>query len=468
MIMNSLQDTRSETISTLDNAIITSQPMSGGLWAITQFPEISKEKIGAFVWMSYQELANEVLWEFDFGISDKELKEVIDEAYGKQWHKNDITPVKQIWNTNLFSLHLWYWPTLAFKNVALEFLPRLLTRLRKWVTINVLGASSWDTINAAHSWVNGTNINSIFMLPNSGPSEVQRLQAVNDIVNNPNAFTLLADKPFDPLQDIVKKINWPEYEDFKRKYNITSFNSINIARILAQVVYYFRAYTKLLERKTIENGEKIIFSVPSWNFWDALAWYYAKKIWLPIDKILVATNENDMLNKFFETGVYEPPKKDWKDFVWVTNAPSMDIAKSSNFERMLFDIFQFDYKRVKSLYDDLNNTGRFKVEKEILREIKDTFISSSCTDEERLNVIRDFWASYKHWMDPHSAAWVVPWVRWDYSLKWVIPVVFLETSHVAQFGAELREKWIDVPWMNEFDEFFSKIKNNKPVEWKNF
>ena len=136
-------------------------------------------------------------------------------------------------------------------------------------------------------------------------------------------------------------------------YNITSFNSINIARILAQVVYYFRAYAQLNLKYQLPLGDEVIFSVPSGNFGDALAGYYAREMGLPIKKIVVATNENDMLHKFFQTGRYEPPKKDGRDYVEVTNTPSMDIAKSSNFERMLFDMVDGDADRVKGWYDDL-------------------------------------------------------------------------------------------------------------------
>ncbi len=465
---NFLSDSRSNETSTLSNAIQTSQPLSGWLWCITDFPQVNLENIQNLVWKSYQELAYDVLSRYDFWVTNEELKDIINEAYWPQWHRKEITPVKQIWDTNLYSLHLWYWPTFAFKNIALEFLPRLLSVLAKWKTINVLWASSWDTINAAHSWVKWTNIRSIFMLPSTWPSKVQRLQAVNGIVNNPNAITLLADVPFDPLQDIVKKINWPEFADFKAEHNITSFNSINIARILAQVAYYFRAYTELLKNNNIKNWDDVIFSVPSGNFWDALAWYYAKKMWLPISKILVATNENDMLDNFFKTWIYEPPKKEWKDFVQVTNSPSMDIAKSSNFERMLFDVCWFDFVKIKWFYDSLAKNWRFQVDSETLTKIQQIFISSSSTDEERLEVIKDFWKTYNHWIDPHTAAAVVPWIKNEHILKWNTPVIFLETSHVAQFASELKEKWVIVPWMDEFNSVLDAMNKSNTREWIDF
>lgn len=464
-----LFDTRSNEISTLKNAIITSQPISWWLWAIKDFPQVSSDELQTLAWTSYQELALNILWKYDFWISKDELNEVIKNAYWLEWHNKDITPVKQMWDLPLYSLHLWYGPTFAFKNVALEFLPRLLSKLTEGKIVNVLWASSWDTINAAHSWVKWTNIRSIFMLPSNWPSEVQRLQAVNGIINNPNAITLLADKSFDPLQDIVKKVNSADFVDFKNKHNITSFNSINIARILAQIVYYFRAYTELLKNSQIKNWDEVIFSVPSWNFWDALAWYYAKKMWLPISKILIATNENDMLNKFFETWVYEPPKKDGKDFVQVTNSPSMDIAKSSNFERMIFDICEFNSTEVKWFYDELARTWKYQVSPNILAKIKETFISSTSTDEERLNSIKHFAEIYNHWIDPHTAAWVVPVLKWEHNLwSWKIPVIFLETSHVAQFWAELEKEWIIVPWTDEFDETLNAMRQANPREWVDF
>lgn len=463
-----LQDSRTNNYSSLSGAIITSQPISWGLWSLVDFPKISLEEIEKQVWNSYHNVVYNILSRFNFWVSDSDLLKIINEAYWKQWYRDDITPVKQIWNENLYSLHLGYGPTFAFKNIALEFLPRLLSQLTKWKIINVLWASSGDTINAAHSWVKWTNIRSIFMLPNTWPSVIQRLQATNGIANNKNAITLLADAPFDPLQDIVKKINSVEFVDFKQEHNITSFNSINIARILAQTVYYFRAYMKLLENNKINNWEEVVFSVPSWNFWDALACYYAKKMWLPIKKILVATNENNMLDKFFKTWIYEPPKEKWEDFVQVTNSPSMDIAKSSNFERMLFDIFSFDYIKIENFYSTLGKIGKFQVSQEDLYKIQEIFISSSSTDNERLEVISNFWIKYNHWIDPHTAAWVVPWIRWDYNLRWSTPLIFLETSHVAQFWDELKKAWITTPWMNEFDEILNKMRKINPVEWKDY
>lgn len=461
----SLIDSRTGDTTSLRDWILTSQPESGGLWSPSDLPNISQSEIESMAGMSYQWVAFRVLSKFDFWIPKEEVLYIIEEAYGDQWHNKDITPVNKIGDTNLYWLDLGQWPSFAFKNAALEFAPRLVSQMEPEKIFNVVGASSGDTVNASHNGVKNTNINSLFMLPNEGPSYVQRLQAINGISDNPNALTLTADKSFDPLQDIVKKINSPKFSEFKKENNIISFNSINIARILAQVVYYFRAYSQLIKNGSIQNGEEVIFSVPSGNFWDALAGYYAKKMWLPIKTIHIATNENDMLKKFIETWVYKPPKgQDWKDHVDVTNAPSMDIAKSSNFERMLFDITDWDYERVQKWYADLEETWKFQVDDETLCKIQEIFTSSSSTDQERLDTIKEMSETYWHGIDPHTAAGVHPFLWQTHDT----PIIFLETSHVAQFSKELQAKWLIVPGMDEFDDRIQAMERNIPVEGRDF
>jgi threonine synthase len=459
-------DSRWDNKSSLPSAIETSQPYSGGLWTPQNgsLQSISLQYLNQMSKSTYQQVAFMVLRNFDFW-TNIDLKQIIDPAYGNQWHHSDITPVKQL-DDNLFSLHLGYGPTLAFKNAALEFLPRILQAMTQNKVLTVLGASSGDTINAAHHGVKGTSIRSIFMLPNSGPSEVQRLQAVNGIVDNPNAFTILADAPFDPLQDVVKRINSSEYADFKADHNITSFNSINIARILAQVVYYFRGYTQLIKLGKIKAGDLVNFSVPSGNFWDALAGLYAREMGLPIAKINVATNENDMLHKFFQTGIYEPPRQNGKDFVQTTNAPSQDIAKSSNFERALFWATGWDYTKISKWFAELKTEGKFQVDNETLSKLREVFTSSTSTDSERLDIIKEMNSRYEHWVDPHTATWLYPILNGDFWKD--IPTIFLETSHIAQFGKELRDQWIIVPWMDEFDKTLTAIKSNTPQEWVHY
>jgi len=239
------------------------------------------------------------------------------------------------------------------------------------------------------------------MLPNDGPSVVQRLQATHGVIGNQNALTILADTSFDPLQDVVKRVNSTEFSDFKKEHNITSFNSINIARILAQVVYYFRAYAEMVRTGKVQNGGEVIFSVPSGNFGDALAGLYAREMGLPIEIINVATNENDMLHNFFLTGKYEPKN------IQVTNAPSQDISKSSNFERALLWACG-EPERIEKWYKELNETGSFQVDERTLAKLKSVFTSSTSTDEQRFDTIRHMADTYGHGIDPHTATGVYP------------------------------------------------------------
>lgn len=458
--LSSTIDSRTGEAISLRNSVLKSQPLSGGLYTpqTAIFPQFWSSEIQRMSGMSYQELAKTVLSKFDWGISPEKLGGIVDKAYGDQWHRPEITPVQRIDN-KMFSLHLGYGPTFAFKNIALEFLPRLLSELTWGRITNVLGASSGDTINAAHRGVMGTNIHSLFMLPSTWPSAVQRMQATHGIVNNPNALTILADAPFDPLQDVVKKVNSPEYAALKTQYWITSFNSINIARILAQTVYYFRAYAELIKNDFIKNWDEIIFSVPSGNFGDALAWLYAKEMWLPIKTINVATNENSMLHRFFETGIYEPQK------IQVTNAPSQDISKSSNFERALLWACG-DTAKVAGWYQELEKTGSFTVDATTLEKLKSVFTSSTSTNADRLSTIEYMAGQYDHGIDPHTATAVDPILSGQFDTS--IPVIFLETSHVAQFAEELRQSiWI-VPGMHEFDETMAEMRKQTPEEGVHF
>ena len=479
----------------LETAVFTSQPKGWGLYSPDDFPKFSNEELGQMQNLNYRELAFTILNRFDWGIVSEELKQIIDEAYNeahwqkpqdaKEWFTTDIAPVRHIWE-NLYSVHLGYGPTFAFKNFGLEFLPRFLDVILEKLSqkegkikvAHVLGASSGDTINAAHHGVQGTNhLKSMFMLPirdpetGKWPSKVQQLQASHAIIDNPSAHTLFADLPFDPLQAIVKKINTESYARFKEEFGITSFNSINIARILAQTVYYFHTYKELVKNGVIKNGDEVIFSVPSGNFWDALAGLYANWMWLPIKFINVATNENDVLHTFIQTGRYEP--KDEKKVI-VTNSPSQDIANSSNLERALLLLTNNDTEKVRTWYAELKTKGFFQVDPETLAAIQKQFTSSKSTDRQRWNTMKNIQEHFWHDIDPHTATAVVPWeqddpLEFDFARRTNnTPVIVLETSHSAQFRDEIAAQWIVMPGSREFDETIAKMQQWKPVEWVHY
>lgn len=457
-----IYDSRTGQESTVENAILTSQPQTGGLYSFFegQLPRMSLDEIQEMVGRSYQDTALMVLSRYNLGVSNKHLYgEIIQPAYSHQWHNPAITPVKTL-DKNLHGLNLGCWPTFAFKNVALEFLPRLLSLLTQGKIINVLGASSGDTINAAHHGVKWTSINSIFGIPEVWPFEVQMMLAKNGIVDNPNAFTLIAQwLKFDDLQAAIIRINTAEFADFKAEHNITSFNSINIARILAQIVYYFRAYAELIKTWKIENGQEVVFSVPSGNFGNALAGLYAREMGLPIASINVATNENDMLHEFFLSGIYKPKT------VITTNAPSQDISKSNNFERAILWAC-WDPAKVAAWYKELKDTWSFKVDPRTFSKLQSVFTSSTSTNDERLHAIEVMANEYGHGIDFHSATAYHPHLMGEFDES--VPVIGVETSHPTQVREGLTDHGIAVPGIDEHDETLDAMRKQNPVEGKHY
>lgn len=409
--------------TTLKDAILTSQPSDGGLFVFSEMPKLEILKL---IDLDYRVLAKAILGQFDFGIPKKALDAVIDEAYGSQWDTPEITPVTPLWGKN-FLLELYHGPTQAFKDIALQFLPRILSRYRReGEVMRALGASSGDTISAAHFGVGDVaGLQSIFLLPTKGPSEIQLLQAVASGFHN--VMTILIEGSFDDGQRIIKAIMSEErYRDFKYENNFISFNSINIARILAQIVFFVYAYLELVRRQVIPLGDPINFSVPSGNFGDALAGVYAREMDLPIQRLNVATNKNNILHRFLETGEYRPG-----NHVDISRAPSQDIATASNFERMLFLSFR-DPARVRHLMKELKMNGFFRVEHAELGAFRDILRSSSASDDEIDAAIRYVFQKTGKVIDPHTATGVHGGLR-VFGENPEMPTVFLATADHIKF-----------------------------------
>lgn len=463
--LHCVTDTRSWDTARLGEWIRTSQPNSWWLWtpANGSLPIYSQIDLQQMVWWKYQAQAMSLIWDyFDIWLDANQMSSLIDSAYWDQWHNPEITPLDIVSERdNLYSLHLWHWPTYAFKNVALEFLSRYLAIVNK-ETLTALWASSWDTINAAHHSVNWIDsLRSIFLLPQNWPSEVQTLLATaNDIKN---AMTILIDWDFDEAQDVIKRFNSPEYSEFKNKNNFISFNSIQILRIIAQIVYYFRAYTELVHKGIIKMWDEVNFSVPSANFWDALAWFYAKQMWLPINKINIATNSNDMLHRFFECWEYRVElDNSWnRKKAYQTIAPSQDITVSSNFERVLFWAAEWDCELVKSWFDDLKTKWSFKVSDTILNKIRQHFTSSSASDSQIISTQQEVYKEYWRIISTHSATWYKPYLH----QKPVIPTVCLETDHSIQIPTP---EW--VPQSQDYSDEIDLLKQRWETiqEWKDY
>ena len=426
-------------------AVLNSQPLDKWLFVFEYFPSFSKTELEKLVFLSYQDLAKKVIWSLPTWIPEDELWKIIDWAYWKQWDNEDITPIFQIWE-NQYTLELYHWPTQAFKDVALQFLPRVLSYFREeWKIFRALWASSGDTISAAHFWVWDVEwLQSFFLLPAKWPSRIQKLQATAHWFNN--ATTILIKWSFDDWQKVIKTIlTDPKYKKFKEDNNFITFNSINIARITAQIVYYFKAYLELVKLWAIKIWDEVNFSVPSWNFWDALAWVYAKNMWLPIAKINVATNENDVLHRFLETWIYMP----WGQLK-MTRAPSQDITVASNFERMLFETIR-DPHRVSQLMNDLQKNWYFKVSDEELKELRKRLTSSRANDVEIdkaiIKIYNDCWKV----IDPHSATWTHWWllVFWENPK---IPTICLETAGDIKFEP--------LEWIPRSENWYRQVLEN--------
>jgi len=420
--LNSTRDTSEDPRSySLKQSILFSQPSDGGLFVFKDLPHFSEAELGEMQGLSYQDLAFKILRRFNFKIPDQDLKAIIDDAYRVrsedgsrgQWDDKDIVPVRHV-KGNHYLAELFQGPTGAFKDIALQLLPRLLsyygqanggdTRIMR-----ALGASTGDTIAGAHYGVgNVPGLRSIFLLPQEGPSEMQRWQATANEFRN--ALTILINGDFDDGQKVVKKIlSDPKYADLKAEHNFIGFNSINIARIMAQIVYYFSTYMKLVERGAIKNvGDPVNFSDPSGNFGDGLAGMYAKLMGLPIDKINIATNANDGLTQVLTEGTYYRPDKAIR-----TEAMSQDVRVASNFERALLIATDGDHGRVKELMETMDREGSYKLLERERQRLTETLTTTTADDGVVMRTIEDVYGDPEIFanneatggmvIDPHTA-----------------------------------------------------------------
>ncbi|MDB9744744.1 threonine synthase [Pelagibacteraceae bacterium] len=359
----------------------------GGLFLPSEIKHYSKSELAKLSQLSYEDLATEIL--FNFCSSDIEkidLKSLVKKAY-QGFEKREIVSIKQVGNINL--LELYHGPTLAFKDIALQVIGNMYDHLKvaKEKSVNILVATSGDTGSAAIAALNDReNINLFVLHPHNKISNVQR--KIMTTIGSNNIYNLAIKGSFDDCQKIVKELF--NENEFREKINMSGVNSINWARIICQIVYYFYSYFKLKKKD-------ISFSVPTGNFGDIFAGYVAKKMGLPIDKLIVATNENDILQRAINKGEYKPDK------VKPSLSPSMDIQVSSNFERLLFYIAGEDSNKVKSMMNSLHDKGSFQLNENQIKEIKKDFIAVKVSDNETLSIIKDVYEKNQFILDPHTA-----------------------------------------------------------------
>ena len=385
----------------------------GGLFLPSEINQYTQTELGILSKLSYVELATEIIFNFCKDDIDKDqLRILIDKAYSN-FKSKEVVELKKVGNYNL--LELYHGPTLAFKDIAMQVIGNLYETLKvsEDKTVNIVVATSGDTGSAAISALNDRkNINVFVLHPHNRISNIQR--RIMTTIGSNNIFNIAVKGTFDDCQKIVKDMF--NDNNFRKKINMSGVNSINWARIICQIVYYFYAVFKI-------GKQNISFSVPTGNFGDIYAGYMAKKMGLPIDKLIVATNDNDIMQRVINTGQYKPDK------VKPSLSPSMDIQVSSNFERLLFDILKEDDKKVTSLMNDLKTNGFFKLEKDSIELIQKHFYAEKISDEETLAIIKELNIESKFVLDPHTAT-AFGAVK---KINNISEVVILGTAHPYKF-----------------------------------
>ena len=384
-------------------AIKTGLSPEGGLFLPESVPELTLKEIGELTNMSYQERAIHILSRFLTDFTLDEIINCVNNAYTREKFETDaIAPVYKL-NDQAYFLELWHGPTCAFKDMALQILPHLLTTSIKKTgetkEIVILVATSGDTGKAALEGfkdVPGTRI--IVFYPANGVSDIQKRQMITQEGNNVDVAAVNGN--FDDAQSGVKKIfTDEEYKDLlaRNDFLLSSANSINWGRLVPQIVYYFSAYANLVKSGEITLGDKINFVVPTGNFGNILAGYYAKRMGLPVNKLVCASNENNVLTDFINTGVYDK-NRDFK----TTTSPSMDILISSNLERLLYLVTEDD-KKVSAWMDALKKDGKYEVTEDVKKEVLDAFFAGFCDDDDTKDEISKVFKEYGYVMDTHTA-----------------------------------------------------------------
>lgn len=385
---------------TASQAILNGLAGKGGLYVPTQIPKLDVP-VEELSQMSYQEVAYEVMSRMLTDFTEEELKNCISRAYDSKFDTEEIVPLKK--EGDAYFLELFHGPTIAFKDMALSILPHLMiTAARKNHVTNdivILTATSGDTGKAALAGfadVEGTKI--IVFYPKNGVSQIQEKQMVTQ--KGDNTFVVGIHGNFDQAQTGVKKMfadPQMNQELAEKGFQFSSANSINVGRLVPQIVYYVYAYAQLLKRGEISKGEKINIVVPTGNFGNILAAFYAKNMGLPVAKLICASNENKVLFDFFRTGVYDKNR----DFI-LTSSPSMDILISSNLERLIYRICGNDSDKNAALMKSLQETGRYEITEDMEKQL-DTFYGNYASEEETAKAIRDMYQKNGYVIDTHTA-----------------------------------------------------------------
>ena len=409
----------------------------GGLYLPETYPQFTDADLSAMRGMNYRELAFAVLSRFATDIPAADLQTIIDKTYTADVYCNvrdgenaeDITPLHTL-EPNLHLLCLSNGPTIAFKDMAMQLLGNLFEYVlaKAGQGINILGATSGDTGSSAEYAMRGKQGVNVFMLsPHGKMSRFQTAQMFS--LQDPNIFNIAVNGVFDDCQDIVKAVS--NDHAFKVVHKIGAVNSINWARVAAQIVYYFKGYFAA----TSDNTQQVSFTVPSGNFGNVCAGHIARMMGLPIKHLVVATNENDVLDEFFRTGVYRPRGS---ANTYHTSSPSMDISKASNFERFVFDLAERNGDVVRQLWAEVDNGGAFDLNAEgLFAKVADFgFQSGISSHAHRMQTIRQTWENYGVMIDTHTADGLKVALE---CREAAVPMLVLETALPAKFEDSIRE-----------------------------
>ena len=424
------------------HAVINGLAQGGGLYVPEELPTLSLDEICALARLPYAQRAAAIYKAFNVDLPDEAIDELMGRAYGDNFDDEAICPITSL-DESTHILELWHGPTSAFKDMALQCLPHFFSasaeKLREEGTLDhefmILVATSGDTGKAAlegFKGVDGVSIGVLF--PDGGVSDIQRKQMVTTTGDNVQVWAVRGN--FDDAQTAVKQVFAKvggENLLAGKGVRLSSANSINIGRLAPQVVYYFRAYADLVRRGTVAVGERVDYVVPTGNFGDILAGYFARELGLPVGTLVCASNANNVLTDFIRTGRYDKKRP-----FYLTSSPSMDILVSSNLERLLF-LLSGDEQLVAKLMRQLTEDGAYEVPEELKEKIQSLFWAGCCGDDETKRTIGRVWQEHHYLCDTHTA------VAWNVAQQYKAanpahaPVVVLSTASPYKFPAAVLE-----------------------------
>ena len=437
--MNYTSTRNKNEVVTAAKAIAQGISPEGGLYVPENLPKLTKEQVMALCDKSYAQRAFDIFKLFLTDFTDEEIQHCVTNAYGKNFDTENIADISHLL-TGTYILELWHGPTCAFKDMALQILPYLLTTSAKKTIsdkeVAILVATSGDTGKAALEGFKDVDKTSITVFyPEDGVSDMQKRQMQTQEGKNVNVCAIKGN--FDDCQNGVKAIFTDDNVKAElEKMNIvfSSANSINWGRLSPQIVYYVSTYAELIKNGEIEYGEKINIVVPTGNFGNILAAYYAKEMGIPVNKLICASNANNVLTDFINTGVYDRNRK-----FFTTVSPSMDILISSNLERLLYHLCDEDTDLINKWFDALKTEGKYEVTEDVKKKVSELFCAGCCDDTQTKAAIKEVFENYSYLMDTHTAVAYKVYADYKKATGDTTKTVIASTANPYKFGAAVFE-----------------------------